>query len=88
MKNVVFKRALNYLKNNSRKGNRNFPQRTPIWQRFAFWEEGEFAPLYIMRALIKGAKREKTPSAVRRAAVSPSNRSKSQATACRDLREL
>ena len=44
----------------SRKGNRNFPQRTPIWQRFAFWEEGEFAPLYIMCALIKGAKSGET----------------------------
>jgi len=29
----------------SRKGNRNFPRRTPVWQRFALREEGEFAPL-------------------------------------------
>ena len=56
LKSVVFKRALNYLNNKSRKVNRNFPQRTPIWQRFALREEGEFAPLYIMCALIKGAK--------------------------------
>jgi len=39
----------------SRKGNRNFPQRTPVWQRFALREEGEFALLYIMCAPKKRA---------------------------------
>ena len=32
--------------NYSRKGNRAFPQRTHICQRFGLWEEGEFAALY------------------------------------------
>ena len=47
------------LNNNSRKGNRNFPQRTPIWQRFALREEGEFAPLHSMCAPKRAQRAEK-----------------------------
>ena len=43
----------------SRKGNRNFPQRTPIWQRFALREEGEFAPLHTMCAPKRAQRAEK-----------------------------
>ena len=53
---AISERALKYLIINLRKGNRNFPQRTPVWQRFALREEGEFAPLHIMCAPKKGAK--------------------------------
>ena len=73
-KSAIFGNASNYLNIYSRKGNRNFPQRTPIWQSFALREEGEFAPLQNMCALKKGAKSGETvaePTIRRRTTVSP-----------------
>ena len=90
LKSAVFKRAFDYLNIYSRKGNRNFPQRTTIWQSFALREEGEFAPLHTMCAPKKGAKSGETvaePTVCRRAMVSPSAHGKSQASARRDFRE-
>ena len=56
LKSVVFKRAFNYLNNLAKKQKRRFLLFHSIWQRFALWEEGEFAPLYIKCAPIKGRK--------------------------------
>ena len=70
-KSAIFGNASDYLNDIAKKQKRRFLLFHSIWQRFALREEGEFAPLYIMCAPIKGAKREKTPTAVRRAAVSP-----------------
>ena len=71
---AISERAFDYLNNIAKKQKRRFLLFHSIRQRFAFWEEGEFAPLHIMCALIKGAKSGETvaePTICRRTAVSP-----------------
>ena len=53
---AISERAFDYLNNIAKKQKRRFLLFHSIRQRFALWEEGEFAPLYIMRAPVKGRK--------------------------------
>ena len=55
-KSAIFGNASDYLNDIAKKQKPRFLLFHSIWQCFAFWEEGEFAPLHIMCALIKGAK--------------------------------
>ena len=87
---AISERALNYLNNYAKKQKPRFLLFHSIWQRFAFWEEGEFAPLHIMCAPKKGAKSGETvvePTVCRRAMVSPSNHGKPEAVSRRGFRE-
>ena len=69
----IFFRERPLSKNKRRAQKRRFLQAHSVCQRFGLWEESEFAELHNMRALKNAAKREKTPIAARRAAVSFSN---------------
>ena len=78
-----------YIFNNySRKQNDAFALRTPICKYLCFCGKSEFAAFHNMCALKNAAKRENQPLGFMPTAGFLSNRRKSQATACRDFREL